>query len=204
MSLKKIVIKTPEEIEGMRAACRDAALVLDFIEPYVKAGVTTEELDDLMLKYMTEELKDIDNLYQSSIAGLNPADIESITVLKDAAATAIYGTRAANGVIVITTKSGKQGKAQVTFSTRLSYSPKPDIDRLNLLSSSEKVDLELDLLGSSFDYRENKGAVSRIIQAAGQFEAFKAGGWNALSPDVQSQINALRGVYTDWNDILFR
>ncbi len=152
----------------------------------------------------TEELKDIDNLYQSSIAGLNPADIESITVLKDAAATAIYGTRAANGVIVITTKSGKQGKAQVTFSTRLSYSPKPDIDRLNLLSSSEKVDLELDLLGSSFDYRENKGAVSRIIQAAGQFEAFKAGGWNALSPDVQSQINALRGVYTDWNDILFR
>ena len=41
MSLKKIVIKTPEEIEVMRAACRDAALVLDFIEPYVKAGVTT-------------------------------------------------------------------------------------------------------------------------------------------------------------------
>ena len=152
----------------------------------------------------TDELKDIDNLYQSSIAGLNPADIESITVLKDAAATAIYGTRAANGVIVITTKNGKQGKAQVSFSTRLSYSPKPDIDRLNLLNSDEKVNLELDLLGSDFTYRENKGAVSRIIQAAGQLEAFRLGGWSALSPDVQAQINALRGVYTDWNDILFR
>lgn len=152
----------------------------------------------------TEELKDIDNLYQSSIAGLNPADIESITVLKDAAATAIYGTRAANGVIVITTKSGKQGKAQVTFSTRLSYSPKPDIDRLNLLNSDEKVNLELELLGSNFTYRENKGAVSRILQAAGQFDAFKAGGWNALTPDVQAQINALRSINTDWNDILFR
>ncbi len=152
----------------------------------------------------TEELKDIDNLYQSSIAGLNPADIESITVLKDAAATAIYGTRAANGVIVITTKSGKQGKTQVTFSTRLSYSPKPDIDRLNLLSSDEKIGLELDLLGSDYTYRENKGAVARIIEAAGQTAAFKAGGWSALSPDVQAQINALRAVSTDWNDILFR
>ncbi|MDE5595415.1 MAG: TonB-dependent receptor plug domain-containing protein, partial [Muribaculaceae bacterium] len=152
----------------------------------------------------TDELKDIDNLYQSSIAGLNPADIESITVLKDAAATAIYGTRAANGVIVITTKSGKQGKAQVSFSTRLSYSPKPDIDRLNLLNSDEKVDLELSLLGSNFTYRENKGAVARILQAAGQLEAFKAGGWSAVSPDVRAQIDALRGINTDWNDILFR
>ena len=72
MSLKKIVIKTPEEIEGMRAACRDAALVLDFIEPYVKAGVTTEELDDLMLKYMTEELKDISACLGYSSGGETP------------------------------------------------------------------------------------------------------------------------------------
>lgn len=152
----------------------------------------------------TEDLKDIDNLYQSSIGGLNPADIESITVLKDAAATAIYGTRAANGVIVVTTKSGKKGKAQVSLSARLSYSPKPDIDRLNLLNSSEKVDLELDLLRSDFTYRENKGAVSRILQQAGMFDAYKSGGWNALSPEVQAQINALRLINTDWNDILFR
>jgi len=152
----------------------------------------------------TDELKDIDNLYQSSIAGLNPSDIESITVLKDAAATAIYGTRAANGVIVITTKNGKQGPAQISFNARMTYSPRPDIDRLNLLNSDEKVDLELDLLRSGFTYRENKGAVSRILQAAGQFDAYKAGGWNVLPSDVQAQINNLRLVNTDWNDILFR
>ena len=70
-----------------------------------------------------EDLKDIDNIYQTSIAGINPADIESITVLKDAAATAIYGARAANGVIVITTKKGKVGKPQINFSTKLTYSP---------------------------------------------------------------------------------
>lgn len=152
----------------------------------------------------TDELKDIDNLYQSSIAGLNPADIESITVLKDAAATAIYGTRAANGVIVITTKNGRQGKPEISFSTRLTYSPKPDIKRLNLLNADEKVNLELDLLASDFTYRDNKGEVARILSAAGLTDTYRTGGWNALPEHVRSQINALRAVNTDWNDILFR
>lgn len=152
----------------------------------------------------TDELKDIDNLAQTSIAGLNPADIESITVLKDAAATAIYGTRAANGVIVVTTKSGKQGKTQIGFSTRLSYSPRPDIDRLNLLNSSEKVDLELELLRSGYKYREGKGAVSRLLTAANQLDVFKNQGWDAVDASTRAQIDALRSISTDWNDILFR
>ena len=46
---------------------------------------------------------------------MNPADIESIDVLKDAASAAIYGAQAANGVVLITTKSGKEGKAQIAF-----------------------------------------------------------------------------------------
>jgi TonB-linked SusC/RagA family outer membrane protein len=151
-----------------------------------------------------EDLKDIDNIYSSSIAGINPADIESVTVLKDAAATAIYGARAANGVIVITTKRGKAGKTKVKFSTRMTYSPKTNIDRLNLLNSKEKVDLELALLGSDYTYREGKGAVARIISAANETSAYKTGGWDALSQTTQSSINALRSVNTDWNDILFR
>lgn len=111
-----------------------------------------------------EDLQDIDNIYQTSIAGINPQDIESITVLKDAAATAIYGARAANGVIVITTKKGKAGKPQINFSMKLTYNPKTDIDRLNLLNSDEKVDLELGLLQSDYTYRENKGdgAVQKV------------------------------------------
>ncbi|HEY0245173.1 MAG TPA: SusC/RagA family TonB-linked outer membrane protein [Mucilaginibacter sp.] len=53
------------------------------------------------------------------LSGINEDDIESITVLKDASATAIYGSRGSNGVIVITTKKGKAGKAQVEFSTEI-------------------------------------------------------------------------------------
>jgi len=66
---------------------------------------------------------------------INPDDIESIEVLKDASATAIYGSRGANGVIVITTKSGKIGKAAVTFSTRQSISPVPTY--FDMMSGSE-------------------------------------------------------------------
>ncbi len=151
-----------------------------------------------------EELKDIDNIYQTSIAGINPADIESITVLKDAAATAIYGARAANGVIVITTKQGKAGKPQINFSTKLTYNPKTDIDRLNLMTSEEKVNLELDLLRSDFTYRETKGGVAQILGEYGLTDAYKAGGWDALSPEAQSAVNRLKAINTDWNDILFR
>ena len=105
---------------------------------------------------------------------------------------------------MITTKNGKAGKPQITFSTKLSYSPKFDIDRLNLLSSEEKVNLELDLLRSNYTYRENKGEVARIISRYGLTDAYKSGGWNALSSDAQNDINKLRSINTDWNDILFR
>ncbi len=68
MHLKEqIVIKTADEIEQMRQACRDAAMVLDYIAPFVKAGVTTEYLDDLMLKYTTDVLHDT-----SACLGYNP------------------------------------------------------------------------------------------------------------------------------------
>lgn len=151
-----------------------------------------------------DNLNDINDIYQTSIAGLNPTDIDNITVLKDAAATAIYGARAANGVIVITTKRGKESRPIVNFNTRLTFSPKVDINRLNLLNASEKVDLELALLASNYEYRQHKGGVANILDKLNEFNAYRAGGWNALSATAQQQINNLRDINTNWNDILFR
>ena len=151
-----------------------------------------------------DNLNDIDDIYQTSIAGLNPSDIDNITVLKDAAATAIYGARAANGVIVITTKKGKEGRPVINFGAKLSYSPKTDIDRLNLLNADEKVSLELDLLRSGYSYREHKGGVANILDELGEFNTYQTSGWDALSPTAQQRINHLRTINTDWNDILFR
>ena len=149
-------------------------------------------------------LNDVSNIQQSSIAGLNPADIENITVLKDAAATAIYGARAANGVIVITTKKGKVGKPVINFSSKFTYMPTLSTNRLNMLNSQEKVDLELELLRSNFAYGDNKGGVSKIISGYGLTDADKKGGWGALTPEAQTDISRLRNTETDWGDILFR
>lgn len=149
-------------------------------------------------------LNDVSNIQQSSIAGLNPADIENITVLKDAAATAIYGARAANGVIVITTKKGKVGKPVINFSSKFTYMPTLSTNRLNMLNSQEKVDLELELLRSNFAYGDNKGGVSKIISGYGLTDAYKKGGWGALTPEAQTDISQLRNTETDWGDILFR
>ena len=58
---------------------------------------------------------------QSGLTGINPQDIQSIEILKDASATAIYGSRASNGVVLITTKEGRNGKAKINLSTGISF-----------------------------------------------------------------------------------
>ena len=72
---------------------------------------------------------------------LNPEDIETVTVLKDAAAVSIYGTRAANGVIVITTKKAKQGKAEISFSSTFTVQPYSYYTG-NMTNASDVVALE--------------------------------------------------------------
>ena len=70
----------------------------------------------------------IDGLVTTANRDFNPNDIESIQILKDAAAAAIYGSRAANGVIIITTKKGKQGPLQVSVSSKWSVTEVPRYD----------------------------------------------------------------------------
>lgn len=63
----------------------------------------------------------IDGFPGGDINAVNPNDIESIEVLKDASSTSIYGARAANGVILVTTKRGKQGKVNINFKANASF-----------------------------------------------------------------------------------
>jgi TonB-linked SusC/RagA family outer membrane protein len=69
-----------------------------------------------------EPLYVVDGIPTTDIRGLNPADIESMSVLKDASSAAIYGARAANGVVLITTKRGKEGTSSIRFSAYTGYS----------------------------------------------------------------------------------
>ncbi len=80
------------------------------------------------------------------LSTINPNDIESISVLKDAAAASIWGAKAANGVIVITTKRGRKSKPVVSVSTSLSFSAPANLNKLDRMSSAEYIDLERELV----------------------------------------------------------
>lgn len=179
---------------------------------WVLDGIPLEGTDIQKIKEGAPD-NDIVNIGQSSIAGLSPNDIESITILKDAAATAIYGARAANGVIVITSKRGRAGKPVVNFNTKLTYTPNLDTSRLNLLNAEEKVNLELQLMSEPtyllFGFiptsvYEEKGGVATILKKYALLDTYREKGWNGLTPEAQNAITRLKSINTNWNDMLFR
>ncbi|AEV99404.1 hypothetical protein A4D02_26570 [Niastella koreensis] len=100
----------------------------------------------------TEPLYVLDNLpYYGDIANINPNDIENITVLKDAAATSIWGARAGNGVVVLTTKKGSDvQKPILELGSSLTVTAKPDLWYLPALSSKEYLDLNSNLFVHGF------------------------------------------------------
>ncbi len=94
-------------------------------------------------------------IYEGKIDNINPNDVENITVLKDASAASIWGARAGNGVIVITTKKGKfSQKMQVTGSATFLVSERPDLFSIKQVSNSDYIGFETDLFNRGyFDYR---------------------------------------------------
>lgn len=78
-------------------------------------------IDGMPVNSDTDAMTSDDNNMVDPMSSINPADIESITVLKDAAATAIYGSRAANGVIVITTKKGSGGNFNINLDIKQGF-----------------------------------------------------------------------------------
>lgn len=83
---------------------------------------------------------------QSLLASLNPDDIESMTVLKDAAAASLYGSRAANGVIIITTKKGKEGKTRISYDGEFGWAEIAVKDAIEPMSASELKDYYFEAL----------------------------------------------------------
>ena len=94
----------------------------------------------------------IDNfIYDGDINNINPNDVESITILKDAAAASIWGARAGNGVIVITTKKGKfNQKVKLDFSTAIKRTEKPDLYYQPQISSADYINFQQYLFGQGF------------------------------------------------------
>ena len=92
-------------------------------------------------------------------------DIQSIEVLKDASATAIYGSRGANGVIMVTTKKGTVGKAKVDFNT--SYSSQKEINRLDLLNADQFLDYTREVIPDYVDHGADTDWQDQIFRTGG-------------------------------------
>lgn len=101
----------------------------------------------------------------SALAFLNSNDVQSITVLKDASATAAYGARGANGVIVITTKSGKAGKTSINFSSSYGFT-NPAIDGPQVLTAAQREELFYEGVQNTF-----LGGISMTTDEARAWEA---------------------------------
>lgn len=135
-----------------------------------------------------------ESILDHGIGNIAPSDIESITILKDAAASAIYGARAANGVIVIKTKRGFNGKAVFSYNGSFGMVEAPRID-LDFMNSSEKIDFEIGLM-KDFSRAWEGGTVSKI------YDYYMQGRYTEAQ--YNEELNKLRAINTDWFDVIFK
>jgi len=126
----------------------------------------------------------IDGMAGASISDINPQDIETISILKDAASSAIYGSRAANGVILITTKKGVEGTSRITYSGNVSF---------------ETVAKRLNLVTNYADFMEIQNAG---LVANGQAPRFSQGKIDEWRNDAGK--NPTVYPNTDWQDHIYR
>ena len=135
-------------------------------------------------------------IMQDGVGNIMPEDIESVTILKDASAAAIYGAKAANGVIVITTKKGFRSKTQFNYTGNYSLAEAPSL-HMDFMNSREKLQYEQDILktfGLSFSNWTGRGGYLYKQLLEGYITQDK----------YDTEINRLKNTNTDWFNVLFR
>ena len=121
--------------------------------------------------------------------------IESMTILKDAAATAIYGARAANGVIVVETKSGLSGKTRFNASVNVGITERPR-NNIDMMNTAEKIQFEREIFYDQQGYIYTPGRVTKLLQQAAYGEI--------SSDEAERRIGELAKINTDWFKEIYR
>lgn len=141
------------------------------------------------------------NIIGNALTGINPDDIAKIDILKDASATAIYGTRAANGVIVISTKRGKEGKPTLSYSSAYSFVPEPSYSNFNLMNSKERIEVSREMYARNLGYTNNYANVDRL-----GYEGALMNLWDNTYDfkQFQNKVSSLETMNTDYFSTLYR
>ena len=138
------------------------------------------------------------NLIGNAISFLNPEDIDRIDILKDASATALYGVRAANGVIVITTKRGQSGPPRVNFSTNLSVVTRPNYSIMKQMNSKDRIEVSEEMQEKALHF--NKYDPSEIGYEGALRDLWER---RITYQEFNQQVKKLKEMNTDWYDLLF-
>ena len=166
---------------------REPLWVLDGVVMQDPVAVSAEELNDP--DYVTR--------IGNAIAGINPQDIERIDVLKDASATALYGVKAANGVIVVTTKKGRIGKPQIRYNVTTTFRQRPRYSdrKIDLMNSKERIRFSRELVESHYEF----GTINYV-----GYEGALRDLWNGVIDDKQfaEKVAWYETVNTDWFKLL--
>ena len=156
--------------------------------------------DPLPIDQSNLMVDDLRNILGNQISWLNPADIETITVLKDASATAIYGSKAANGVIVITTKRGKGGAMTVNYSGTFSFRSRPHYGLFNLMNSAERIQFSREAFSEGAIYNQTPVATTETYEGIMRMLYEKS----ISQEEAQQAIYELESTNTNWLDLLTR
>jgi TonB-linked SusC/RagA family outer membrane protein len=177
---------------------------------WVIDGVVLEDVINVSAEQLTTG--DPSTLIGSSVAGLNADDIASITVLKDASATALYGARAKDGVIVITTKRGRVGAPQISYTGNFSTYLKPSYDNYNIMNSADQMSVynEMDRKGmlnhADVSNLMNGGVYAKMYDEINRTYnpndgSFDVGNYNAAK---RAYLQRYANANTDWFNTLFK
>ena len=178
---------------------RGTSTILGNTSPlWVVDGVIQE--DALSIDMSSSITGDMKELIGNQISWLNPQDIDNITVLKDASATAIYGSKASNGVIVITTKKGTPGRVNVSYSTNVSVRERPTYDDYDFMNSYERIQFSKEAYEAGVRYQNNP--LPQIYTYEGLMAMFNK---RMISEEeFSAYLQRLETENTDWFRLLTR
>lgn len=139
---------------------------------------------------------------EGTLNNINVNDIASIDILKDASAAAIYGSRAANGVVIVTTKKGEEGKARVSFSARTSFQSPSNLPKM--LTAQELAEIRIEgNVNSQMDAKFLANPQMSIEEYRSEFNALKQQYAKELPTSMFSDVERqtlLAGETYDWYD----
>ncbi|WP_315341387.1 SusC/RagA family TonB-linked outer membrane protein [Hoylesella oralis] len=193
-----------------RINIRGGASIIGNVQPlWVIDGAVYEDLVHLSIDQLASG--DAVTLISSAVSGLNPADIQDIQVLKDASATSVYGARALNGVIVITTKSGrKNSPLRISYSTENTVRLKPRYADFDLLNSQETMSLYQEMNDKGYFgisnslYGRRSGIYYQLYKGISTINPATGTYYLPNTPDAKMDFLRKREyANTNWFDLLF-